>query len=100
MCDLFAACLTLYMICCRRAPEVRRDLWIDVMAHKMKPARIGSSLFLAVFTCCIFSDTLCVSPPYKEFFFEQRADHFNFYERNLEKPTFKQRYLIQGRSTN
>lgn len=99
---LYRGMLTLCMICCHCAPKARRDLQTRCRYasddHKMKPVRCASRLFLAAFAYCVFGDTLCEIPPYKELFFEQQADHFNFYERNLEKPTFNQRYLIQGGS--
>jgi len=34
--------------------------------------------------------------PYKEFYFEQKIDHFNSYWKNYGKEVFMQRYLVQG----
>jgi len=45
--------------------------------------------------CSLFS-LASADTPYKELYFEQTIDHFNVYWRHYGKPTFLQRYLVQG----
>lgn len=50
-----------------------------------------------LFIGCLFGCSVALSPPFKEVFFDQNIDHFNFYENSYSTPTFRQRYLLQDK---
>ena len=53
---------------------------------------------LSVFILFTFLGCLTVDGyTYKELFFDQVIDHFNFYSENVATETYKQRYLVQGK---
>jgi len=58
--------------------------------------------FVSLFIVTI-SNSFCgfarADTPYKEFYFEQKIDHFNSYWKTYGKESFKQRYLVQGAYT-
>ena len=58
----------------------------------MEMSQICRLFMLAMFLCTVCSSTV----PYKEYFFDQTLDHFNFYSAAYGKSTFKQRLLLQG----
>ena len=53
-----------------------------------------------VVTFCSFLSLISGDiPSYSEKYFEQILDHFNYYTVSSQPSTFRQRYLVQGRSS-
>ena len=63
---------------------------------KLVTMLVSVAVFLVALTLPVMSK-IHDPPPYKEYYFEQTLDHFNFFPDKYGKSTYQQRYLVQGK---